>query len=95
MLFDPPSTLLTGPSGKPVTFKFTNEIPKPFEVSDPVLASDPVEAWSGVIYKNRTIWLDLLTYLLVQPGACAMEAKDPADRGSDMSGRPVTDTSGL
>lgn len=83
-VFDPPSALLTGPSGKPVTFKFTNEIPNSFGVSDHVLASDPVEAWSGVIYKNRTIWLDLLTYLLVQPGACAMEAEDPADRGSDM-----------
>jgi protein-L-isoaspartate(D-aspartate) O-methyltransferase len=88
-LFDPPSTRLTGPSGKPVTFKFTNEIPKSFGVSDSVLASDPVEAWSGMIYKNRTIWLDLLTYVLVQPGACAMEAEDPADRGSDMSFYPA------
>jgi protein-L-isoaspartate(D-aspartate) O-methyltransferase len=88
-LFDPPSALLTGPSGKPVTFKFTNEIPKSFGVSERVLASDPVEAWSGVIYKNRTIWLDLLTYVLVQPGACAMEAEEPADRGSDMSFYPA------
>jgi protein-L-isoaspartate(D-aspartate) O-methyltransferase len=88
-LFDPPSALLTGPSGKSVTFKFTNEIPESFGVSDHVLASEAVEAWSGVIYKNRTIWLDLLTYLLVQPGACAMEAEDPADRGSDMSFYPA------
>jgi protein-L-isoaspartate(D-aspartate) O-methyltransferase len=89
-LFDPPSAQLTGPSGKPVTFKFPgNEIPESFDVSDDVLASDPTEAWSGVIYKNRTIWLDLLTYLLIQPDACAMEAEDPADRGSDMSFYPA------
>ncbi|GAA4714555.1 protein-L-isoaspartate(D-aspartate) O-methyltransferase [Promicromonospora umidemergens] len=88
-LFNPPSVQLTGPSGKPVTFKFASEIPGEFGVSDRVLASDPVEAWSGVIYKNRTIWLDLLTYLLVQPGACAMEAEEAADRGSDMSFYPA------
>ncbi|WP_026365464.1 hypothetical protein [Promicromonospora sukumoe] len=89
-LFTPPSARLTGPSGKPVTFTFPgNEIPQGFGVSDDVLASDPVEAWSGVIYKNRTIWLDLLTCLLVQPDACAMEAEDPADRGSEMSFYPA------
>ncbi|MFD7307709.1 methyltransferase, FxLD system [Promicromonospora sp. NPDC059942] len=89
-LFNPASAQLTGPSGKPVTFRFPgNEIPEWFGVSDDVLASDPVEAWSGVIYRNRTIWLDVLTYLLVQPGACAMEAEDATDRGSDMSFYPA------
>ncbi|MCP2267265.1 hypothetical protein ACFQHV_16780 [Promicromonospora thailandica] len=89
-LFNPASAQLTGPSGKPVTFTFPGiGIPERFGVSDDVLASDPTEAWSGVIYKNRTIWLDLLTYLLVQPGAFAMEAEDPADRGSNMSFYPA------
>ncbi|MEU4360519.1 methyltransferase, FxLD system [Promicromonospora sp. NPDC023987] len=88
-LFDPPSAQLTGPSGKPVTFRFADDVPARFGVSDEVLASDPVEAWSGVTYENGTIWLDLLTYLLVQPGACAMEAEDPADRGSDKSFYPA------
>jgi protein-L-isoaspartate(D-aspartate) O-methyltransferase len=81
----PPAARLTGPSGKPVAFKFGSEVPEWFGVSDDVLASDPVEAWSGVTYENGTIWLDLLTFLLVQPDACAMEAEDPADRGSDKS----------
>lgn len=89
-LFNPPSAERTGPSGKPVTFTFPGtEVPASFEVSDDVLASDPAEAWSGVIYKNRTIWLDLLTYLLIQPDACAMEAEDPADRGSGLSFYPA------
>ncbi|WP_129789140.1 methyltransferase, FxLD system [Promicromonospora panici] len=88
-LFNPPSARLTGPSGKPVTFRFTSEVPEQFGVSDNVLASDPVEAWSGVTYENGTIWLDLLTFLLVQPGACSMEAEDPADRGSDKSFYPA------
>ncbi|GGM36244.1 hypothetical protein GCM10010102_34560 [Promicromonospora citrea] len=89
-LFNPASALLTGPSGKPVAFKFPgSEVPERFGVSDDVLATDPIDAWSGVIYKNRTIWLDLLTYLLIQPGACAMEAEEPADRGSDMSFYPA------
>ncbi|WP_454860121.1 hypothetical protein [Promicromonospora soli] len=88
-LFNPPSARLTGPSGKPVTFRFASEVPGSFGVSDDVLASDPVEAWSEVTYKNGTIWLDLLTYLLVQPDACAMEAEDPADRGSDKSFYPA------
>ncbi|WP_460887986.1 class I SAM-dependent methyltransferase [Promicromonospora xylanilytica] len=88
-LFNPPSARRTGPSGKPVTFEFASEVPESFEVSDDVLASEPVEAWSGVTYQNGTIWLDLLTYLLVQPGACAMGAEDPADRGSDKSFYPA------
>jgi protein-L-isoaspartate(D-aspartate) O-methyltransferase len=88
-LFTPPSARLTGPSGKPVTFKFASKLPEWFGVTDDVLASDPVEAWSGVTYENGTIWLDLLTYLLVQPGASAMEAEDPADRGSDRSFYPA------
>lgn len=89
-LFNPASAPLTGPSGKPVTFRFPGtKVPESFAVSDDVLATDPAEAWSGVIYKNRTIWLDLLTYLLIQPGACAMEAEEPADRGSDMSFYPA------
>lgn len=88
-LHSPASTRLTGPSGKPVAFTFTHEIPESFEVSDHVLASDPVEGWSGVTYENGTIWLDLLTYLLVHPEACAMEAEDPADRGSDKSFYPA------
>ncbi|MFI2486855.1 methyltransferase, FxLD system [Promicromonospora kroppenstedtii] len=89
-LFNPPSVQLTGPSSKPVTFTFPGtKVPEGFAVSDDVLATEPVEAWSGVFYKNRTIWLDLLTYVLVQPGACAMEAEDPADRGSDMSFYPA------
>ncbi len=89
-LFNPASAQLTGPSGKSVTFKFPgSEVPVRFGVSDDVLASDTVEAWSGVIYKNGTIWLDLLTYLLIQPGACAMEAEEPADRGSDLSFYPA------
>jgi protein-L-isoaspartate(D-aspartate) O-methyltransferase len=88
-LFNPPSARLTGPSGKPVTFRFASEVPEWFGVSDDVLASDPVEAWSDVTYENGTIWLDLLTYLLVQPDACSMDAEDPADRGSDKSFYPA------
>ena len=88
-LHSPPAARLTGPSGKPVTFQFASQIPEGFGVSDDVLAADPVEAWSGVTYENGTIWLDLLTYLLVQPGACAMEAEDPTDRGSDLSFYPA------
>lgn len=88
-LFTPPSVQRTGPSGKPVTFTFADAVPEGFAVSDDVLASDPVEAWSGVTYENGTIWLDLLTYLLVQPEACAMTAEDPADRGSDSSFYPA------
>lgn len=89
-LFNPPSAQLTGPSGKPVTFTFPGaQVPEQFAVSDAVLTSEPVEAWSGVTYENGTIWLDLLTYLLVQPGACAMAAEDPTDRGSDRSFYPA------
>jgi protein-L-isoaspartate(D-aspartate) O-methyltransferase len=88
-LHSPPAARLRGPSGKPVTFQFSSQVPEGFGVSEDVLAADPVEAWSGVTYENGTIWLDLLTYLLVQPGACAMEAEDAADRGSDKSFYPA------
>ncbi|WP_454852406.1 hypothetical protein [Promicromonospora soli] len=87
--YEPPSIELTGPSGKPVTFRFADEIPDDFAVTDDVLAPGHVEAWSGVIYASGTIWLDLLTWMLIQPGGCAMEAEDPTDRGAEKSFYPA------
>lgn len=87
--YEPPSVELTGPSGKPVTFRFADQIPDNFAVTDDVLAAAHAEAWSGVIYPSRTIWLDLLTWVLIQPGGCSMEAKEPTDRGTEKSFYPA------
>ncbi|WP_419703014.1 hypothetical protein [Promicromonospora sp. NFX87] len=87
--YEPPSVELTGPSGKPVTFRFADRIPDGFAVTGDVLAAEHTEAWSGVIYASRTIWLDLLTWVLIQPGGCSMEAKDPTDRGTEKSFYPA------
>ncbi|WP_125777289.1 methyltransferase, FxLD system [Antribacter gilvus] len=80
--FDPPSVDLTGPSGHRVTFRFSGQVPEDFAVSDDVLASTAVDAWSGAAYASGELWLDLLTWTLVQPGGCAMEVVVPTDRGA-------------
>ncbi|GHH65460.1 hypothetical protein GCM10017772_03720 [Promicromonospora soli] len=46
-LYDPPSIELPGPSGKLVTFRFADQVPDDFAVTDDVLAAEPAEAWSG------------------------------------------------
>ncbi|MFD2797773.1 hypothetical protein ACFS27_29735, partial [Promicromonospora vindobonensis] len=92
--YEPPAVELTGLSGKAVTFRFADQIPDDFAVTDGVLAAEHAEAWSGVIYASRTIWLDLLTWVLIQPGGCAMEAKDPTDRGAEKSFYPAITEAG-
>jgi protein-L-isoaspartate(D-aspartate) O-methyltransferase len=87
--YEPPAVELTGPSGNLVTFRFADQIPDDFAVTDDVLAAAHAEAWSGVIYPSRTIWLDLLTWVLIQPGGCSMEAKEPTDRGTEKSFYPA------
>lgn len=87
--YEPPSVELTGPSGKPVIFRFADQIPDDFAVTNDVLAAEHTEAWSGVIYASRTIWLDLLTWVLVLPGGCAMEAEASSDRGAEKSFYPA------
>lgn len=77
-----PQVILIGPSGGRVTIRFNDdEIPDNFDVTDEVLAAPAVEAWSGVTYVNGTEWVDLLTWVLVQPGGCQITADDRADLG--------------
>lgn len=80
--YEEPAVGLTGPSGGAVTFRFDNAVPAGFAVTDDVLASDPVEAWSGVTYANGQQWVDLLTWILVQPGGCQVDAADRTDLGN-------------
>lgn len=79
--YDEPAVTLTGPSGSPVTFRFDDTFPPDLAVSDDVLATSPVEAWSGVTYADGEEWSDLLTWVLVQPGGCQVQAADRTDLG--------------
>ena len=77
-----PEMVLTGPSGGRVTIRFDDdEIPDDFDVTDESLAAPTVEAWSGVTYMNGTEWVDLLTWVLVQPGGCQITADNHTDLG--------------
>lgn len=77
----PPAIDLTGPSSGKVTFSFAEQIPDGFAVTDTVLASDPVEAWSEVTYRNNVVWVDILAWILLQPGGCSITAENTTDLG--------------
>ena len=79
-----PVQALTGPSGGTVTFRFAEHVPEDFAVTDEVLGSDPVLAWSGVTYSNGEVWVDMLLWLLLAgPGACEIKADEATDVGHD------------
>jgi protein-L-isoaspartate(D-aspartate) O-methyltransferase len=80
--YDEPEAVLVGPSGGRVTFQFDDDgNPDDFDVTDEALVAPAVEAWSGVTYMNGTEWVDLLTWVLVQPGGCQVTADDRTDLG--------------
>ncbi|WP_328468795.1 methyltransferase, FxLD system [Actinoplanes sp. NBC_00393] len=68
---------LTDPDGKTVTLRFDTGAPDhPAELDD-VLATGPVEAWSGVLFPHGTSWADLYLWLAWQlPGFCRLTAED-------------------
>ncbi|GAA1874273.1 methyltransferase, FxLD system [Myceligenerans crystallogenes] len=83
-----PRAVLTGPSGGDVAFEFADAVPDQFAVSDDVLASEPVEAWSEVTYRNGQVWVDILTWIGTRPGGCSITAESKSDIGRERSFYP-------
>ncbi|MBB2943275.1 protein-L-isoaspartate(D-aspartate) O-methyltransferase [Actinoplanes lutulentus] len=69
--------VLAGPDGKKITLRFDDGAPvTPAELDD-VLASGPVENWSGVVFPPATSWADLYLWLAwYLPGFCRLVAED-------------------
>lgn len=83
-MYHHPTRVLTGPSGGPVTFRFAEQVPADFAVSDEVLALEPQTAWTGVLYTRGEIWVDLFLWLMLSlPAAGQIKAENKSDIGHD------------
>lgn len=67
---------LTDSTGKTVTLRFDTGAPDPARL-DGVLAMEPVEDWSGVLFPGGTSWADLYLWLAWHlTGFCRVAAED-------------------
>ncbi|MEU8238513.1 methyltransferase, FxLD system [Actinoplanes missouriensis] len=68
---------VAGPDGKKVTLRFDTGAPEGPAELDGVLATGPVESWSGVLFPPATSWADLYLWLAwYLPGFCRLVAED-------------------
>lgn len=85
----PPAVELAGPSGGNVVFTFAETVPEGFAVDGAVLASEPAESWSTVTYRNGVVWVDILSWVLLQPGGCSITAEEKSDLGHERAFFPA------
>lgn len=88
---DHPTRIVTGPSGGQVTFRFDEQVPDGFAVTEQILLGEPALAWSGVVYRDGEVWVDLLLWLLLDlPDTCEITLDEASDVGHDRPFRVAT-----
>jgi len=81
---DHPTRTVTGPSGGGMTFRFAEQVPDGFAITERTLQEEPALAWSGVVYRDGEVWVDLLLWLLLDlSDACEITLDEASDVGHD------------